>query len=155
LCQHRTVATTPGPKRIARPLFLLVAGIFLVSFVVASKVGRVAGGRDPDYLWKPPAWVASGSAAIATTGMILLALCGSFVYRIRHKAKLTALFDVAIGLASVGAAIGGVSLGVMVRPVVGANIGGGLGLLVGLPISALGIASGSVLAVKTVTTRSP
>jgi hypothetical protein len=88
-------------------------------------------------------------------GMILLALCGSFVYRIRHKAKLTALFDVAIGLASVGAAIGGVSLGVMVRPVVGANIGGRLGLLVGLPISALGIASGFVLAVKTVTTRSP
>lgn len=113
-------------------LVVLSWGCVFMGYAVARYGGRLSPAED--YLWRAPAWVERGGAWWALLGVCLVA-AASFVIRLsgsRWRCRglpLVGLMSAAIGIGVVG--------GIAARPVNGANIGGGIGVIIGLPIFAI------------------
>ncbi|MGD9792393.1 MAG: hypothetical protein AB7V43_02830 [Acidimicrobiia bacterium] len=134
----------------AAALMVVLSSPGATYWMVGDQSSRVEPGVQLDYSMRPPDWSPS---AIAATGIVSLiafvigAIHLAFEVR-RHRLDGRWLL-VNMILASIGFVWAG-AYRVMTAGVIGANIGGGLAILFGPPVTVFLLAAAGVLTVKTI-----
>lgn len=109
----------------AVPAAWWIAGVF---------AGTTDESADPDYMWQPIGLSDSAATVIGVTSTLVVITASAVIVRgLRSGSIPTRWLGVVVPLA-LAAAYSGTTYAVATAPVVGANIGGGILVLFGLPI---------------------
>ena len=146
------MSTDSNQRGRSAVLVAVLLPILLIPVAAWYALGRPTSSQVPpgeaDYMVEPPpipAWAEHGAGILA---LALLVASAAVLYRSRASVRLPE--GVALALFVVAGLIAGGTARIVTAPGTGANIGGGLAVLFGLPFAGLLLVTGVVLVVVSV-----